>query len=86
MQDQELICLMSRGKSAEEISGLLHLTYETVKNYKSRIYRTCGIKNSVQLLLFALYMGLISSEEILKAAFGEGGELKTKGAYGDSEE
>ncbi|AEF80114.1 response regulator transcription factor [Leadbettera azotonutricia] len=86
MQDRELICLMSRGKSAEEISGLLHLTYETVKNYKSRIYKKCGIKNSVHLLLFALYMGLISSEEILKAAFGEGGELMTKGVYGDSEE
>ncbi|MFP3041607.1 LuxR C-terminal-related transcriptional regulator [Treponema primitia] len=86
VQDMELMRLLSRGKTADEISGLLHLTYETVKNYKSRIYKKCGIKNAVQLLLFALYMGLISPEELLKAAFGEGGSMMKKGVYGDSEE
>ncbi|AEF85439.1 transcriptional regulator, LuxR family protein [Treponema primitia ZAS-2] len=86
MQDRELMCLLSRGKTAGEIGGLLHLTYETVKNYKSRIYKKCGIKNAVQLLLFALYMGYVSLEEVLKAAFGEGGNMMDTGVYGDSEE
>ncbi|GHV93107.1 hypothetical protein AGMMS50268_36100 [Spirochaetia bacterium] len=83
-QDMELLRLLSRGETAEEISMRLHLTYETVKNYKSRIYKRCGVDNMVQLFLFALYMGYVSLEELLNAAYGEGGKITH--AYTDTEE
>jgi DNA-binding NarL/FixJ family response regulator len=54
----------ARGKSLEEIAEILSLTLGSVQNIKTQVYQKAGIKNNVQIMLFALSMGYVTLNEL----------------------
>jgi DNA-binding NarL/FixJ family response regulator len=56
----------ARGKSLEEIAELLSITLRSVQNIKTQMYQKAGIKNNVQVMLFALSMGYVTLGELIK--------------------
>jgi two-component system invasion response regulator UvrY len=55
----------ARGKSLEEIAGFLSITFRSVQNVKTRVYQKAGVKNNVQMMLFALSMGYVTLNELI---------------------
>jgi two-component system invasion response regulator UvrY len=55
----------ARGKSLNEIAELLSLTMRSVQNIKTQVYQKAGIKNNVQIMLFALSMGYVTLNELI---------------------
>jgi two-component system invasion response regulator UvrY len=53
------------GKSLNEIAEILSLTLRSVQNIKTQVYQKAGIKNNVQILLFALSMGYVTLNELI---------------------
>ncbi len=51
-REEEIIRLVSRGKSNKEISDALYISLQTVKHHIHSIYRKLSIKNRVQLANF----------------------------------
>lgn len=48
-REQEIVYLISQGKSYKAVGDKLYISQHTVKNHMYRIYRKMGIKNRVQL-------------------------------------
>jgi DNA-binding NarL/FixJ family response regulator len=67
-KDMELIRLLNRGENTRKIAVEMNLTYETVRNYRSRIYKRCGVRNSVELIIHSILMGYESVVEIVEGA------------------
>jgi DNA-binding NarL/FixJ family response regulator len=65
----------ARGKSLEEIAELLSITLRSVQNIKTQVYQKAGIKNNVQIMLFALSMGYVTLNELI----AEQGAAKKQG-------
>jgi DNA-binding NarL/FixJ family response regulator len=55
----------ARGKSLAEIAGILSLTTRSVQNIKTQVYQKAGIKNNLQIMLFALSMGYVTLNELI---------------------
>jgi DNA-binding CsgD family transcriptional regulator len=51
-REEEIIRLVSKGKSNQEISNALYISLQTVKHHIHSIYRKLSIKNRVQLANF----------------------------------
>jgi DNA-binding NarL/FixJ family response regulator len=51
-REQEIIRLISRGKSNKEIADVLFISLQTVKHHIHSIYRKLNVKNRVQLSNF----------------------------------
>lgn len=51
-REQEIIRLISRGKSNKEIADVLFISLQTVKHHTHSIYRKLNVKNRVQLSNF----------------------------------
>jgi DNA-binding CsgD family transcriptional regulator len=51
-REQEIIRLVSKGKSNKEISDLLYISLQTVKHHIYSIYRKLNVRNRVQLSNF----------------------------------
>jgi ATP/maltotriose-dependent transcriptional regulator MalT len=44
-REEEILQLLTRGNSAEEISQILHISVPTVKTHLASLYRKLGVKN-----------------------------------------
>jgi DNA-binding NarL/FixJ family response regulator len=55
----------AKGKSLGEIAEILCITFRSVQNIKTRVYQKAGVKNSVQIMLFALSMGYVTLNELV---------------------
>ncbi len=49
-REMEVIKLIARGNTNKEISGILYIALQTVKDHNRRIFRKLGVKNRVQLV------------------------------------
>jgi len=56
-REEEILRLVARGKSNQEIAQALYLTEGTVKNYISRIYAKIPARDRAQAVLFAIGRG-----------------------------
>jgi DNA-binding NarL/FixJ family response regulator len=81
VREIQVLRYTARGKSLEEIAGILSITFRSVQNVKTRVYQKAGVKNSVQIMLFALSMGYVTLDELMGKNNEQGGENK----YGDSD-
>ncbi len=57
----QLIQFLANGKSAREISGILNIARKTVESRKYRLMQRLKLKNSAELVAYAVKQGLISS-------------------------
>lgn len=57
-REQDIIRLLTQGKSNQEIAQTLHLTVGTVKNYISQIYSKAGITDRANAVLYFKQLGL----------------------------
>jgi DNA-binding CsgD family transcriptional regulator len=52
-REKDIISLLGRGFSNEEIAETLDISVSTVKNHRSKLFRKLKVKNSLQLLNYA---------------------------------
>lgn len=59
-REQEVLIGFCKGMTSYELADALCLSQRTVENHKLRIFRKCGINNTVEMLLYALNNGIVS--------------------------
>lgn len=59
-RQREVLQLLSEGKIAKEIAGILNISTRTVEFHKYKMMETLGIKNFAQLLQFAVKHGIVT--------------------------
>lgn len=77
-RELEVLALMTEGHSNKEISEMLGITYQAVKNHNFRLTKKLGVKNNNQALAVALHHNLIKvryESEYMKA------EIEAEGAF-----
>jgi len=57
-RERDVLRLLIQGRTNEQISSELFLSYGTVRNYVSRIYATLDVQNRASLMLWAIHHGL----------------------------
>jgi DNA-binding NarL/FixJ family response regulator len=63
-REQEVIQLVGKGMSNQEIAKALNIEEQSVRNYVSLLYKKIEAKNRVHLVLRAITLGLISNPGI----------------------
>jgi len=64
-REREIIKLICRQHTAQEIGNLLFLSKRTVEGYRTRILEKMDVKNTAGVVIFALKHSIIKEEEIL---------------------
>jgi DNA-binding NarL/FixJ family response regulator len=64
-REREIIKLICRQHTAQEIGGMLFLSKRTVEGYRTRILEKMDVKNTAGVVIFALKHSIIKEEEIL---------------------
>ena len=59
-REKEVLQLIAKGLSNEEIAKTLFISKHTVKNHITNIYRKMGSRNRTKVALWAIRYGLIS--------------------------
>lgn len=59
-REQEIVSLCSEGITCCQIADKLHISVRTVETHKTAIFRKLGIRNSVELVRYALSHGIIT--------------------------
>jgi DNA-binding NarL/FixJ family response regulator len=57
-KELKILTFIGQGRSDKEISGRIHLTNGTVRNYISNVLRKTGLSNRAQLVRYAIDSGL----------------------------
>ncbi len=61
-REREVFQLIAEGRSTREIADTLYVSVSTVKSHRSKIMEKLGIENPVQLVHFAIQLGLVDPE------------------------
>lgn len=64
-REKEIIRLICRQHTAQEIGDLLYLSKRTVEGYRTRILEKMDVKNTAGVVIFALKHSIIKEDEIL---------------------
>ena len=64
-REREIIKLICRQHTAQEIGAMLFLSKRTVEGYRTRILEKMDVKNTAGVVIFALKHSIIREEEIL---------------------
>ena len=62
-REVEVLCLLTQGKTDQEIAKQLVLTDVTIRTHVSRILAKLGLENRVQAALYAIRSGMVSLDE-----------------------
>jgi len=62
-REKEILTLVAQGKDNQTIAKELFISEKTVKNYISNILSKLGIENRMKLIVFALEVGILESDE-----------------------
>jgi DNA-binding NarL/FixJ family response regulator len=65
VREKDIIRLICRQHTAQEIGDLLFLSKRTVEGYRTRILEKMDVKNTAGVVIFALKHSIIREEEIL---------------------
>lgn len=58
-RETEVIRLMGKGKTSEEISKELNISVVTVKAHRTNIFRKLDVKNAAEMMMKAFHLGLL---------------------------
>jgi DNA-binding NarL/FixJ family response regulator len=58
-REQEVVKLVAEAHTNKEIAEILHLSEKTVENHRSNAMRKLGMRDRVELVLYAIRRGLI---------------------------
>lgn len=58
-REQEIMALLAEGQSVREIAERLHISQKTVENHRSNIYSKLEIHNSIELVRYAVRLGIV---------------------------
>ena len=61
-REWQICCMLTEGRSVNEISQLLHLTHKTINSYRYRIFEKVGVRNNVELARLAMDSGLLGED------------------------
>ncbi len=64
-REKEIISLICKQQTAQQIGDLLFLSKRTVEGYRTKIMEKMNVKNTAGIVIFALRNNLIKEEEIL---------------------
>lgn len=64
-REREILILIAKGRTNQEIADSLVLSYSTVRNHISSIFTKLEINNRAQATALAIYSGLIQVEDML---------------------
>lgn len=61
LSDRELqvLCLLAKGYTNQEIAEYLHLSVKTINTYRGRVLEKLNLRNNAELTLFAVRNGLV---------------------------
>ena len=62
-REVEIVKQVAEGKTAKEIAEILFISIHTVNTYRKNIMKKLGVKNSSELIMFAIKTNLIDSTE-----------------------
>ena len=60
LRQREVLQLLAEGKSAKETARILHIATRTVEFHKYSMMEQLGIKNSAELIHYAIKHGIVS--------------------------
>jgi two-component system invasion response regulator UvrY len=58
-REYQVMCLLAAGKTVAEIAATLSLSVKTVSTYRARILQKLGLKNTAEIVRYALTRGLV---------------------------
>jgi len=58
-REYQVMCLLAAGKTVAEIAAALSLSVKTVSTYRARILQKLGLKNTAEIVRYALTRGLV---------------------------
>ena len=58
-REREVLCLVARGLTNDEIATDLHLAEATVRTHVGRVYAKAGVRDRAQAVVFAYESGLV---------------------------
>jgi two-component system invasion response regulator UvrY len=58
-REYEIMCLIASGKTVTEIAGELSLSVKTISTYRVRVLEKLGVKNSAQIVQYAIRNDLV---------------------------
>jgi DNA-binding NarL/FixJ family response regulator len=58
-REGEVLRQMANGLTNEQIAGVLHISYETIKEHVQHIFRKIGVKDRTQAAVWAVRKGLV---------------------------
>jgi two-component system, NarL family, invasion response regulator UvrY len=58
-REYEIMCLIASGKTVTEIAVELSLSPKTISTYRARVLEKLGVKNSAQIVQYAIRNGLV---------------------------
>jgi len=61
-REQEVMALLAQGKGVREIADKLSISQKTVENHRSNIYSKLDIHSSIDLVRFAVKLGIVDVE------------------------
>ena len=62
-REQEILQLVGKGYTANEIAELCHISYHTVTTHVKRIYRKLSVSGRAEAILEAMRLGLVATEK-----------------------
>lgn len=63
-RERQILCLIARGMSNQEIGDSLSIAEQTVKNHVTNLYTKIGVNSRVSAAIRAISLGLITLDEI----------------------
>lgn len=58
-REYQVMCMIASGKTVKEIAEILSLSVKTISTHRARILRKMNMKNSAQLIHYAIKLGLV---------------------------
>jgi DNA-binding NarL/FixJ family response regulator len=58
-REYEVMCLIASGKTVTEIAGELSLSAKTISTYRTRVLEKLGVKNSAEIVQYAIRNSLV---------------------------